>query len=119
MDGLSAEVWSVVTMAATNAVTWFFSRKKYKAEVASTSIDNDSKNLQFYIQLTNNNAEQLRLLTESSNKDRMEIYRMKKVMFEILQDACTNGACIKRKMYSQKKIEEFLTECNYDKEDEG
>lgn len=87
----------------TSIVTFLLTRKKYKTEViggeidnAGHKIENDDKNLSFYIKMINdNNAKLDELLIE--NKDmRKEVAEMRFVVFNMLSQICTDVMCNKR-----------------------
>jgi hypothetical protein len=45
---MNTEIFSIITIFATNAATWFFSKRKYQEEVASQEILNLNSTFNFY-----------------------------------------------------------------------
>lgn len=88
----------------TSVVTFLLTRRKYKTEVKGSEIqndgmqiDNDQKDLQFYIQMVNDNKLQLKDLQEQNQYMRREVADMRTVVFGMLSQICTDMLCQNRK----------------------
>ena len=88
----------------TSVVTFLLTRRKYKTEVKGSEIqndgmqiDNDQKDLQFYIQMVNDNKLQLKELQEQNQYLRREVAEMRSVVFGMLSQICTDMMCQNRK----------------------
>lgn len=88
----------------TSVVTFLLTRRKYKTEVKGSEIqndgmqiDNDQKDLQFYIQMVNDNKLQLKELQEQNQYLRREVAEMRSVVFGMLSQICTDVMCQNRK----------------------
>ena len=87
-----------------SVVTFLLTRRKYKTEVKGSEIqndgmqiDNDQKDLQFYIQMVNDNKLQLKELQEQNQYLRREVAEMRSVVFGMLSQICTDMMCQNRK----------------------
>lgn len=73
----------LLTTTASSLVTWKLAKKKYKAEVDNTVIENLKKSLDFYEELSNHNKEQLKALTEENKELRKELDDVRKQLQEL------------------------------------
>ena len=94
----------LVEAVITSVVTFLLTRRKYKTEVKGSEIqndgmqiDNDQKDLQFYIQMVNDNKLQLKELQEQNQYLRREVAEMRSVVFGMLSQICTDMMCQNRK----------------------
>ena len=83
-------------MVVTSVVTFLLTRRKYRTEVAGNEIDNKHKDLEFYIDLVNDNKQKLDELQEENKYLRQEVAEMRTVVFGMLQQICTDMMCQKR-----------------------
>lgn len=84
-------------------VTWFLSRKKYKAEVNSNVIENMQKSLEFYKQLSDDTSRRLDEVLERNNKleDKLDLYEgqirdLQRQIFALMNSTCNNLTCTLR-----------------------
>lgn len=93
-------------------VSWVFARKKYYTEVDSNEIENMKKSLDVYNQLLADLEKRVLLESNALVHNQKEIYRLKGVVTEILNVTCSDDKCIKRKFFSEEKINSILKEMN-------
>lgn len=93
----------------TSVVTFLLTRRKYKTEVKGgeienqgNQIDNDRKDLQFYIDMVEDNKAQLAELQKENREQRREIAEMRSVVFSMLQQICTDMMCQSRQFDREK-----------------
>nr|DAH00726.1 MAG TPA: hypothetical protein [Crassvirales sp.] len=96
-------------------VTWILSRRKNEAEVNktnaevdSTQLDNLTKQLDFYKKLVTDYKHQLEEYIQISEENRLELLRLRRVVGNIVVDACLAKGCSKRVYLDDKTIEELL-----------
>lgn len=107
-SGILLAVLGILEAVVTSIITFLLTRKKYKAEVqgeeiqnSGHTIDNKHKDLDFYINLVNDNREKLEDLLEENRDLRKEMAEMRTVVFGMLQQICTDMMCQNRKFDQQ------------------
>lgn len=91
-----------------NVITWFLSKRKYKAEVNSNEIQNLKDSLEFYQRIVRDNDKQLRFYIKLAEDNRVEVYRLKGIVATLLNNSCLDGTCGKRKYYTEEDIRHIL-----------
>ncbi len=79
METIVTALIGILVTFASSLTTYFFTRRKYNAEVEGNSIDNMDNSLDFYIKLANDNKEKLDSLS-SENEN------LRNKMEEVLQE---------------------------------
>ena len=74
----------VITSALSSWFSWGLSKKKYNSEVKSSELDNLKKSLEFYESIVNDNNKKLTFYIKLAEDNRVEIYRLKGNIFNIL-----------------------------------
>ena len=100
----------LVTTVISGWTSWFFARKKYNTEVDSNEIENLKKSHEFYENIVNDNIKNLQFYIDLAENNRVEVYRLKGVIHRLLNNSCLDNGCIKRKFYTEEQIREILGE---------
>ena len=100
----------VITSALSSWFSWVLSKKKYNSEVKSSEIDNLKKSLEFYESIVNDNNKKLTFYIKLAEDNRVEVYRLKGTIFNILNAACLNKGCSERQFYTEEEIKNIIGE---------
>ena len=116
--GLSEIAVGTVPAVITGCVTWFLSRRKYKAEVDSSVIENMKQSLEFYTRLSDDNKRRLDEALAKNERLEKEVQELRRQVFEFMANTCYNLQCELRERKPRKpRLEETETEeDNADKE---
>lgn len=118
--GFSEIMVGTVPAIITGWVTWFLSRRKYKAEVDSNVIENMKQSLEFYTRLSDDNKRRLDEALAKNEKLEKEVDELRKQVFELMQNVCYSMSCELRekKARKPKPLTTETEENNADKEGE-
>ena len=100
----------VITSALSSWFSWVLSKKKYNSEVKSSELDNLKKSLEFYESIVNDNNKKLTFYIKLAEDNRVEVYRLKGTMFNILNAACLDKGCSDRQFYTEEEIKNIIGE---------
>jgi hypothetical protein len=100
----------LVSTVVSGWASWFFTRKKYNAEVDSNEIENLKKSLEFYENIVKDNNKKLQFYIDLAENNRVEVYRLKGVIHRLLNNSCLDNGCIKRMFYTEEQIRDILGE---------
>ena len=100
----------VITSALSSWFSWVLSKKKYNSEVKSSELDNLKKSLDFYESIVNDNNKKLTFYIKLAEDNRVEVYRLKGTIFNILNAACLNKGCSERQFYTEEEIKNIIGE---------
>lgn len=78
-------------------VSWFFTRKKYNAEVDENVIHNMNESLEFYKKLSDDNRNRLDLMIKNNEGLEEEIKDLRKQVNVLMTYMCTDLTCQLRK----------------------
>lgn len=98
----------VVTTFCSGLFTWLFSKKKYNAEVDSNVIENLKRSIEVYETMIRDLQKRLDFYVNIAEENRVEMYRVKNVMLQLLDNVCTDKTCMNRKYYTDEEIKEIL-----------
>lgn len=94
----------IVSTVASGFTSWFFTKRKYNAEVDNNLIDNMQQSLEFYINLVEDNKRRLEEILERNNelerRDAIleeEVRKLKQQLSSIMDNACFDKTCHNRK----------------------
>lgn len=87
----------VVTSFTSAWVSWFFTRKKYSAEVDQNIIDNMEESLKFYSKLSDDNKQRLDNLIERNRELEREVTELRTQVSQLMTNICYNVGCTQRK----------------------
>ena len=100
----------VITSALSSWFSWVLSKKKYNSEVKSSELDNLKKSLEFYESIVNDNNKKLTFYIKLAEDNRVEVYRLKGTIFNILNAACLDNGCSDRQFYTEEEIKNIIGE---------
>lgn len=88
----------IITTVASGWTSWFFTRKKYDAEVDNTIIDSMKESLDFYQKLSDDNRRRLDEMIERNSKLEEEISELRKQVTALMTMTCTDLSCKLRQL---------------------
>ena len=94
-------VLGVITSLASSWITWFFTRKKYNAEVDNTIINGMKESLEFYQRLSDDNKRRLDIVLVRNSNLEKELGEVKNRIIELTTTICTDLSCQLRKRYNE------------------
>jgi hypothetical protein len=86
-------VVGTITTIVSSWATWFFSKKKYSAEVDSYTIANMQKSLDFYEKLSDDNRERLTETLQRNDKLDNEVRELREQVFDLMKYMCCDMSC--------------------------
>lgn len=86
----------VVTTFSSAWISWFFTRKKYNAEVDNTIIDSMKESLKFYQELSDDNKRRLDDAIKRSVELEEEVKRLREQVDTLTMNICLNLTCKER-----------------------
>lgn len=98
----------ILTTVASAWISWFVTRRKYNSEIDSNEIANLKHSLEFYEKIVQDNNEKLQVYIKISNKNIVEVYRLKGVVYRLLNNTCLSNGCSEREFYTEEQIKEIL-----------
>lgn len=107
-DVLIAGGVGAITTFVGSFVSWFFTRKKYNTEVNSNEIANLKESLDFYKNIVEDNNKRLQFYIDLAETNRKEVYRLKGVVYRLLNNSCLNNNCSERKFFTEEQIGSIL-----------
>lgn len=87
----------IVTSFTSAWVSWFFTRKKYSAEVDENVIHNMSESLEFYKKLSDDNKNRLDLMIKNNEELEEEMKDLRKQVNILMTYMCADLTCQVRK----------------------
>ena len=110
MNILITAIIAAITTAIGSIITFIFTKKKYNAEVESVEITNLKTSVEVYEKITKESIDRLTYyidLTETLSKEQ---YRLKSIVWKLINATCLDDACPSRKFYSDDQIKSILQE---------
>jgi len=80
-----------ITTFASSFTTWFFTKKKYNAEVDNNLISNMQESLEFYKSLADDNKERLETVLQENAELRKEITELRSQVDKLTSTLATYG----------------------------
>lgn len=108
MGVLGTGLISVVSIIVSSFVTFFFTRKKYHAEVDVTLVDKMEKSLDFYRHLSDDNRVRLEEVVKRNNELATEVSTLRKQVMDLTMNICMDLTCVNRireGAYTEKDIQ--------------
>ena len=109
MDVIITGLIGFISTIISGWVTWFFTRKKYNAEVDQTLVQNMKESLDFYKKLSDDNRERLEEVLKRNEVLEQEVGELRKQMFNLISSICIDLSCQLRKrdynLFNSKKEE--------------
>lgn len=98
----------ILSTIASSWISWVLARRKYNSEVDTNEIENLKKSLEFYESIVRDNNKKLQFYLNMTEKNRVEVYRLKGIVHRLLNNSCLDNDCIKRMFYTEDQIREIL-----------
>ena len=93
MDVIITGLIGFISTIISGWVTWFFTRKKYNAEVDQTLVQNMKESLDFYKKLSDDNRDRLQEVLKRNDELEQEIKKLRDQMFTIMSQICLSVQC--------------------------
>lgn len=87
----------IVTSFTSAWISWFFTRKKYSAEVDETIIHNMRESLEFYKTLSNDNKDRLDSMIKRNEELEEEMKDLRRQVNTLMNYMCVDLTCQLRK----------------------
>lgn len=104
----------IVTTFFSGFFTWIFSRKKYNAEVDTTTIDNLKATMDIYQEIVKDLGNKLDIYGRIIDRNRGELIKIRNVMIKMIGKICTVETCKNRCPYSEHEMEDLLKILDFD-----
>lgn len=91
----------IITTFASGWTAWFFTRKKYNAEVDNSLLENLQKSLDFYRNLSDDNKQRLEVMLTRNSKLEEEILDLRKQVNDLTMNICLNLTCKVRQLVKE------------------
>ncbi len=88
----------VLGTTLSGVLTFIFTKKKYRAEVDDTVIQNMQKSLDFYKQLSDDNKERLEDVLQKNRQLEAEVADLRKIVLGMVTQICTDIMCQHRQI---------------------
>lgn len=108
MDNFINPIVTLITTSVASILSWFLAKRKYNSEVDTNEIENLKKSLEFYEKIVEDYNIKLQFYIKLAQSNRVELYRVKGILYKILNNSCTNNMCTQREFYSESEIKEIL-----------
>ena len=93
MDVIITGLIGFISTIVSGWVTWFFTRKKYNAEVDQTLVQNMKESLDFYKKLSDDNRDRLQEVLKRNDELEQEVKKLRDQMFTIMSHICLSVQC--------------------------
>ena len=93
-------VVGIITTFASGWTAWFFTRKKYNAEVDNSLLENLQKSLDFYRNLSDN-RQRLETMLERNSKLEEEVLDLRKQVNDLTMSICLDLTCKIRQLVKE------------------
>lgn len=94
--------------------TWMFTKKKYNAEVDTTTIENIKASLEVYQTMVKDLGRKLDIYGKIIDKNKGDLIRLKNVVIKMMGKICTVESCKNRCPYTDKEVEDLLTVLDFE-----
>lgn len=94
-------VVGIITTFASGWTAWFFTRKKYDAEVDNSLLENLQKSLDFYRNLSDDNRQRLETMLERNSKLEEEVLALRKQVNDLTMNICLDLTCKVRQLVKE------------------
>ena len=94
-------VIGIITTFASGWTAWFFTRKKYDAEVDNSLLENLQKSLDFYRNLSDDNRQRLETMLERNSKLEEEVLALRKQVNDLTMSICLDLTCKVRQLVKE------------------
>ena len=111
-QAISSPLGTVVTASICSLLcslaTFLFTRKKYMTDITAQQIENNTKQLDFYITLLKDYKSQINTYMKLSENTRLEVLRLRRVIATLVNDVCVAKECSMRQYLDDKTIHDLI-----------
>lgn len=111
---LITAVIGTITTFCSGFFTWLFSKKKYNAEVDSTTISNIEESLKIYQNIVKDLGDKLDIYGRIIDRNKSELLKLRNVMIRMMGKICTVETCKMRCPYTEGEIKDLLKILDFD-----
>lgn len=108
----------IVTTFFSSLITRIFTKRKYNAEVDTTTIENIKASLTVYQNMVRDLGRKLDVYGKIIDKNKGDLIRLKNVVIKMMGKICTVESCKNRCPYTDVEIEDLLKVLDFDIDDE-
>ena len=94
-------VIGIITTFTSGWTAWFFTRKRYNAEVDNSLLENLQKSLDFYRNLSDDNRQRLETMLERNSKLEEEVLDLRKQVNDLTMSICLDLTCKVRQLVKE------------------
>lgn len=98
----------IITTFCSGLFTYLFSKRKYNAEVDSKTLENLSDAMQAYDKIVHDLNLRLTDYMKLSEENRVEVVKLKGIVYRLISKVCTDGKCTLRQSYTEEEVKEIL-----------
>lgn len=109
----------IVTTFFSSLITRIFTKKKYNAEVDTTTIENIKASLEVYQNMVKDLGRKLDIYGKIIDKNKGDLIRLKNVVIKMMGKICTVESCKNRCPYTDTEIEDLLKVLDFDIDEEN
>lgn len=109
----------IVTTFFSSLITRIFTKKKYNAEVDTTTIENIKASLEVYQRMVKDLGRKLDIYGKIIDKNKGDLIRLKNVVIKMMGKICTVESCKNRCPYTDSEVEDLLRVLDFDVDEEG
>ena len=107
----------IVTTFFSSLITRIFTKRKYNAEVDTTTIENIKASLKVYQDMVRDLGRKLDIYGKIIDKNKGDLIRLKNVVIKMMGKICTVESCKNRCPYTDAEIEDLLKVLDFDVDD--
>lgn len=107
----------IVTTFFSSLITRVFTKRKYNAEVDTTTIENIKASLKVYQDMVRDLGRKLDIYGKIIDKNKGDLIRLKNVVIKMMGKICTVESCKNRCPYTDTEIEDLLRVLDFDVDD--
>ena len=107
----------IVSSTISATISWLLSRRKYNVSIKTDELENLRNTMVIYTETINNlkssiheSDTQAKEANQKAEEAKMEVYRLRTIIYKILGEACLNDKCLKRMFYTDQQIKDMLSE---------
>lgn len=104
----------IITTFSSSLITRIFTKKKYNAEVDSSTLENIKASLEVYQNMVKDLGRKLDIYGKIIDKNKGDLLRLKNVVIKMMGKICTVESCKSRCPYTDAEIEDLLRILDFD-----
>lgn len=108
----------IITTFSSSLITRIFTKKKYNAEVDSSTLENIKASLEVYQNMVKDLGRKLDIYGKIIDKNKGDLIRLKNVVLKMMGKICTVESCKNRCPYTDAEIEDLLRILDFDVNEE-